>query len=129
MIELYNGVELLSSTEEVGQVSDGYHTFDELYDHRCNLFLLSMMQMPKDSWWSNKHSDGEQWDGWFIAGINLPTGVITYHLPTELYEVVAATGAKELEFAPEWDGHTSSDVIERIQKYVVSWSPKSELLA
>lgn len=38
---------------------------------------------------------------------------ITYHLPAEDWDTLRVP---ELETAPEWDGHTSDDVLERIYK-------------
>lgn len=98
-------------------ISDGYHTFTELYEHRCLLFamLCSSNDFTRIAWKSKRHSDGTGWPGWFIAGINLPTGIITYHLPDSLWDLVFT---KELEKAPEWDGHTSSDVILRIKEWL-----------
>ncbi len=101
-----------------GQVSDGYHTFDELYDHRCTLFLALMKQLPAISWYSDKHHEGDMFSGWFIAGINLPTGVITYHLPMSLWAIVELTQARSLPRAPRWDGHTAADVIKRVREWV-----------
>lgn len=42
-----------------GEISDGYHTFNELYQHRCALFLALMASNPSIS----KHHDGSEWDG------------------------------------------------------------------
>ena len=99
--------------------SDGYHTFSELYEHRFALFLALMKALPQLSWVSLKHATGEKcYDGeWFIAGITLPTGNISYHLPIRLYDVGVSTGAKELEAGMEWDGHTSNDVINRLLQF------------
>jgi hypothetical protein len=97
---------------EKGEVSDGYHTFNELYEHRHALFALNIAVTPEISWKSLKHDDGTMFDGWFIAGMDLPTGMITYHIPIRLWELF---GGKELTNAPKWDGHTSNDVIERIK--------------
>jgi len=49
---------------DMGEVSDGYHTFNELYDHRVRLFSSLMHSYSGLSWWSRKHSDGEEWEGW-----------------------------------------------------------------
>lgn len=103
---------------ETGKVSDGYHTFDELYEHRCVLFLALMQSGQAYAWKSRLHSDGTSFDGWFVAGIYTGKGrQITYHLPDKYWDECTA-GA--LPKAPEWDGHTSADVLERIQK--VNWS-------
>ena len=99
----------------VGEVSDGFHTFNELYDHRCLLFLALMKACPEHSWFSLVHDNGEVWSGWFIAGMALPTGkAITYHISETYFQLARATGAKELMQAPKWDGHTSKDVIARL---------------
>lgn len=105
-------------------VSDGYHTFDELYDHRITLFialcrhmheLLGMEKPGKFAIWRSKlHSDGSAFDGWFILGIGTEKGKqITYHLPLDRWEETSFV--EERERAPEWDGHTSADVIERLK--------------
>ena len=65
--------------EEKQHVSDGYHTFKELYDHRIALFLALVKSISEQEyhpanqicWKSKKHSDGTMFDGWFIAGIGL----------------------------------------------------------
>jgi len=99
-----------------GQTSDGYHTFDELYEHRHALFLFAMSCNPNSSWFSPYHDDGTSFQGWFVAGIGLPSGPVTYHLPGRLIEVAYLTGAKLLPKAPPFDGHTSADVIVRLMK-------------
>jgi hypothetical protein len=102
--------------EKMGEVSDGYHTFDELYEHRHSLFLALMRCLPYCSWLSRWHDDGTFSEGVFICGIDLPCagGTVTYHLPERLWATAVATGAKKLERAPKWDGHTSDDVVSRL---------------
>lgn len=102
-------------TCDTGKVSDGYHTFDELYEHRCWLFsALASTQQPY-AWKSKQHHDGTSYDGWFIAGIDLDSGTITYHLPITMWH---AFPGDILEQAPEWDGHTSEIVLERLRVWV-----------
>ena len=108
MLKLPEGV-------DVGEVSDGYHTFNELYDHRCTLFAILMKTRPGISWYSKVHNDGEVWSGWFITGMQLPTGSVTYHMPDSMWDSVSSTGATHLEIAPEWDGHTSADALNRLK--------------
>lgn len=98
-----------------GETSDGYHTFSELYEHRHALFIV--LQGHRESWMSKKHHDGSEMDGWFIAGLELPTGTITYHLPMRLWDTCVKNGAEVMENAPEWDGHTSKDVVNRLMRY------------
>lgn len=97
-----------------GQISDGYHTFDELYAHRVRLFSALMRAHPDKSWWSFKHHDGSVWDGWIIAGIDTPAGPATYHLPVSEIEFFNE-GVRQLRRGKEWDGHTSDDVLERLK--------------
>ncbi len=98
-------------------VSDGYHTFDELYEHRFALFI-ALCRCAEDlyTWRSRKHADGTMFAGWFIAGVRTaPTHQITYHLPERLWNRLEHV-CETLECAPQWDGHTSSDVIERLME-------------
>lgn len=106
-----------------GETSDGYHTFNELYEHRHALFLALMRQNSFNSWASKLHDDGAMMDGWFIAGMNLPNGTVTYHLPIRLWDDALKTGCNELLRAPKWDGHTSTDVVNRIK----DWATKDYL--
>lgn len=108
---------------EIGKVSDGYHTFDELYEHRCLLFMSLMKAHPEISWISNMHDDGSSLDGWFIAGMSLPTGQITYHIPEKLWSLANKTRCKVQKYAPKWDGHTSVDVAFRLSEWIKLFSP------
>lgn len=116
--------------------SDGYHTFAELYDHRITLFIalcksrVAINHCYKcdrevecsaedygvvDVWRSKVHSDGTSFDGWFIMGIGQnKRAQITYHIPLSRWE--ETNFAETLVRAPEWDGHTSADVLERLKK-------------
>lgn len=105
-------------------VSDGYHTFGELYDHRIALFQLACRYIAdndtlyggsKSVWKSKFHSDGSTFEGWFVMGINYKPGEqVTYHLP--ISEWGNCWYAVELEKAPEFDGHTSADVLKRLRE-------------
>lgn len=94
---------------------DSYHTFDELYDHRIALFIALCGEMERLPVWRSKlHSDGSSFTGWFILGINKEAGKqITYHLPIRVWE--ATDFAETLDTAPEWDGHTPTDVLARLK--------------
>lgn len=96
----------------IGDVSDGYHTFNELYHHRAVLFSVICNLMPEKAWKSKQHYTGDMYDGMFIAGIETPEGQATYHCDIDPYWDMFRV--KELERAPKWDGHTPSDAIERI---------------
>ena len=98
------------------QVSDGYHTFGELYGHRIGLFvtlcrLLDFMGRPV--WRSLKHSDGTGFEGWFIMGINKEPGTqITYHLPMSKWD--DTNFVETLDLAPQWDGYTADEALARL---------------
>lgn len=102
------------------QITDGYHTFEELYTHRIELYV-ALCKIIKGNfsvpvWASTKHSDGSSYDNWFILGIYKDKGrQITYHLPSNYWSEVCEF-AEILEQAPEFDGHSSADVIDRIKK-------------
>ena len=112
-----------------GKLSDGYHTFNELYDHRAALLVALTHLLPNQSWKSKLHHDGTMYDNMFIVGIDLPDGQISYH-----YDIVPwwhRFKCKELDRAPEWDGHESNDVIARlcnIPAYGYDWfsQPKED---
>lgn len=106
------------TSPHLGEFSDGYHTFNELYAHRHALFLALMKWAPHNAWFSPSHDDGTMMKGWFIAGVNLPTGTVTYHLPMEMWDLALHTGANLVAAAPKWDGHTSADVVKRLHAFV-----------
>ena len=97
-----------------GETSDGYHTFNELYHHRAVLFSVIVKAFEDKAWKSRKHHDGTMYDGMFIVGIETPYGQATYHYDMEPYWDMFY--CKEIECAPEWDGHTPAQAIERIGK-------------
>lgn len=102
------------SEKITGETSDGYHTFNELYHHRAVLFSVICRCFPERSWKSRKHHDGTMYPGMFIVGIETDNGQATYHYDIEPYWDMFPV--KELEQAPEWDGHTPQEAIERIGK-------------
>lgn len=98
--------------EGIGNVSDGYHTFNELYHHRAILFSVICNQNKELAWKSKSHDDGTMFADMFIVGIQTPQGQATYHYNTNPYWNMFKI--KTLDFAPKWDGHTSEQAIERI---------------
>lgn len=101
-----------------GDTSDGFHTFDELYDHRRALTAViagyAACQEPGSAWRSKAHhpDDGPMFDGYFIVGIGLNAGPITYHYKLAHWDDFAAV--PELEHAPKWDGATPADSVTRL---------------
>ena len=97
-----------------GDTSDGYHTFNELYHHRAVLFSVIVKAFSDKAWKALRHHDGTMYDGMFIVGIDTPDGQATYHYDIDPYWGMFE--CRELECAPEWDGHTPAQAIERIRR-------------
>ena len=93
------------------EVSDGYHTFRELYEHRHLLWMNLIQANKARAFKTRKNQEGEEWHGWFIAGMNTDYGQVTYHLPSELWDKL---NVPEVERNRDYDGHTSSDVLARL---------------
>lgn len=87
-------------------ISDGYHTFTELYDHRCLLFINLCIGHPEAAYWR------PHYEGWPLIGIETRLGQISYHVPEKYLPLFAG---KIRKGGPEWDGHSSRDVIERLR--------------
>lgn len=103
--EVNEGIEEL---EDSSLVSDGNHTFGELYYHRMVLFMVICHNNKDLSWKSRMHSDGYELKNSFIVGIETPEGQFTYHYPVEHWKKFKV---KILDVAPEFDGHNSNDVL------------------
>ena len=95
--------------DEIDDVSDGFHTFRQLYYQRMMLFAAIVKQNKDKAWKSLRHEDGELCfgGGWFIVGIDTPEGSYTYHYEDNYYSLF---DCKELERGKHWDGHTEKDV-------------------
>ena len=106
-----NSIALMPSAVN-GSTSDGYHTFDELYEHRTVLFSVICNSHTDLAWKSRHHHDGTMFDDMFVAGIRTPAGPCTYHCENQYWDLFRVP---ELERAPEFDGHTPEDVLQRIQ--------------
>ena len=104
---------------ETGLISDGYHTFDELYHHRMMLFLTIMKIHRDKSWKSKLHDDGTMYDNYFIVGINTPEGQYSYHYHMENWEHFK--DIKELEKAPKYDGHQPKDINRLLSLLEYGW--------
>ena len=128
--ELYICQEFLSTIDslqqeqvDMGEVSDGYHTFNELYYYRMLYNAAFFNLLPKE--WvhkSKRHHTGEECfgGGWFIVMANLPTGQVSNHYELKDWNLFKVP---EKEFADEWDGHTPQEAAERIHKYLTMEQP------
>ena len=98
-----------ANVKNIGSLSDGFHTFDGLYEQRMYLFAALVKTYKDKSWKSYRHEDGELCfgGGWFIVGIDTPEGSYTYHYKDKYYSMFDCI---ELGRAKHWDGHTEKDV-------------------
>lgn len=113
-------------------ISDGYHTFGQLYETRAvlNIALFKVVQKRAETEWflinttfegfrsptwrSKLHSDGTMFDGMFILGLGTRPGEqITFHYHLDKWD--DCDFAKTLDNAPEFDGHTPEQALERIK--------------
>lgn len=115
------------SEEERNKVSDWYHTFGELYEHRCVLFMAFVntakqlsyekhywRAMPKIDYTFKKsklHHDWTSFDWWFIVQWYIYWEQISYHLPMKYRDDI---DCYEAVIADERDWHTSQDVLDRL---------------
>jgi hypothetical protein len=101
-----------------GNYSDGYHTFNELYEFRkiynAVLFNEWGRSNKHDVHKSYRHYDGESCfgGGWFIVIAILPTGQISNHYKIEDWDLFKIPEVEKAKY--EFDGHSSNDVIDRL---------------
>lgn len=93
---------------DVEKMSDGYHTFADLYEQRLILSAALAKNNPH-AWKSKRHEDGSVpfGGGWFIMGFDTDEGCYTYHYELKDWDLFQC---EELDKGRPWDGHTSKDV-------------------
>lgn len=120
----------VAGVEDIGELSDGFHTFNGLYEQRMILFAALVKAYKGKAWKSYRHEDGE-WcfgGGWFIVGIDTPEGSYTYHYENKYWDMFDCI---DLPRAKHWDGHTEADAETRLMSLapaVPRWIPCSERL-
>lgn len=106
-----NDIYELPPVADMGEVSDGFHTFNQLYHQRAVLFATIVNQNKDKAWKSWKHEDGkfcfDKGGEWFVVGIDTPGGSYTYHYEQKYWDMF---DCEELERGKHWDGHTEDDV-------------------
>jgi hypothetical protein len=101
-----------------GDTSDGYHTFNELYDFRkaynAALFNEWAASGKYSVHKSMRHYNGEDCfgGGWFIVVAQLPNGQISNHYEMKDWELFQLPETEKAMF--EYDNHTSADVLKRL---------------
>lgn len=111
-------IDLLAAEMKVtGATSDGYHTFNELYEFRKVYNAVLFNEWSRQSKYnihkSIKHDDGELCfgGGWFIVMATLPTGQISNHYELKDWDLFECEARDR---ADKWDGHTAQDVVKRL---------------
>ena len=113
-----------------GNTSDGYHTFNELYEFRkaYNAALFNEWSAGgkcsvHKSW---RHHDGELCfgGGWFIVVAVLPEGQISNHYEARDWSLFAIPETESALF--EFDGHNGSDVVARLKAYTTPPAAQTE---
>lgn len=108
---------LKMESSDIQNISDGYHTFKELYQFRMlyNALLVNVLS-ERITYKTLRHDNGELCFGgdYFLVVIMLPTGKEIrnhYHISDwscfQIREEYQAIG---------WDGHTSDDVLNRMRE-------------
>lgn len=115
------------------KITDGYHTFGELYEFRkvYNAALFNewatpitfhtptedvILERPKyDVHKSWRHNDGQLCfgGGWFIVVAVLPSGQISNHYEAKDWDLFKIPEVEKAKY--EFDGHTPNDVLERLK--------------
>lgn len=117
----------MTGNEINGETSDGFHTFNELYEHRLALTAalfeawsrMNSVYDPVFAWRSMAHhpDDAPIYDGYFIVGAEFAdAGAIRYHYPISAWHLFQ--DAALLEHAPKWDGSTPADTVAALHGWV-----------
>ena len=117
----------VAKVNSIGDVSDGFHTFNGLYEQRMILFAALVKAYKDKAWKSYRHEGGEYCfgGGWFIVGIDTPEGSYTYHYENKYWDMFDCV---DLPRAKHWDGHTEEDAETRLMSLVPEphWIPVTE---
>lgn len=90
-------------------ISDGYHTFGEIYEHRKLLYIALCLNHRDEC----VYADHEEWDSLVLVW-NSKFGQISYHVSYNLEPLIKGK-IKEVKFGDHgWDGHNSNDVLRRL---------------
>jgi len=102
-----------------GETSDGYHTFNELYEFRkvynALLFNEWYRQGKYEVHKSIRHYEGEECfgGGWFIVVAMLPTGQVSNHYKNEDWNLFKCIAVERAIYP--YDRHNANDVLERLK--------------
>lgn len=107
------------------EISDGYHTFTDLYNFRKLYNALLFNEWARNNnievYKSKKHYDGEECflGKWFIVVAILPTGQISNHYKLKDWDLFQIPEYEKSKY--EYDNHNSKDVIDRLNSFLRSY--------
>lgn len=114
--------ELIKNLECNEYISDGYHTFKELYTYRMlyNAMLVNELAKNKNNvvYKTIRHEDGELCFGgnWFLVVIKTQNGIIDNHYEMKYWELFKC---QELyKSIIPFDGHTPQDVVKEMFNFI-----------
>jgi hypothetical protein len=109
-------------------ISDSHHSFQDLYRLGYLLFC-HLLDQDTHAWKSWHNAQGTSRPGWFLTGTHVwcltpatqgqsPLAYnqiedISYYLPAAYWDLCHVA---ERPQAPAWDGHTSADVCDRLER-------------
>lgn len=117
-----------------GDVSDGHHTFNELYRYRMlyNAAFLNMYSSPavrmmsdgnrsvivRNVGKSRLHHDGTEpfGGGWFVVWVELDGKLVSNHYELEHWDLF---DIPEYATAPEWDGSTPEQEADALEAWIM----------
>ena len=108
---------LIDPNDDLCNLTDGNHSFEELYYHRMILTAALFSLVPDKCWKTKQQDNGPCPEGYFLVGIETPEGQATYHYKIEYWNLFDSI--KEIPVAPTFDGHTADVAIERIKNMFI----------
>ena len=97
--------------KDCSNISDGNHTFGELYFYKDILTAALFNTYHNRCWKTKRNSDGTVCDGYFIVGMNTQFGQIIYHYPLDKWNWF---NVKTLYRPPECNNYTSEQNLTRM---------------
>lgn len=93
---------------DTAAITDGYHTFNDLYKQRLYLTAALFNDHPALAYKTRRHADGSKpfGGGWFYVEIKTPEGPYGYHYENQFWDLF---DIPERDKARPWDGYKPKD--------------------
>lgn len=107
---------------DMEQITDGYHTFNELYEYRTLYNALYVNEIAAQQKYpvykTVRHNDGELCfdGGWFVVVVELPTGIVDNHYELKYWNLFKCPVVEKVPHP--FDGHTPQDVAHHMKDYL-----------